>query len=426
MRIWLIECGEPLPIDDVPGRLWRIGMLAEHLWHRGHDVTWWAGAFDHAHKCYRDGVPGVIEYKPRYRFRLLQGRPYARNVSVARLRNHRDIASDFIRLAQTVERPHAVVCCVPTLELAHAAMQYTSRESVPLILDYRDLWPDVFMEPFPALIRPVARIAARRWYRMAREAFSSADGITGITDEFVAKALQFTDRQFDRSRDAAFPHGYSLVAMDQERRRRAFLFWKDRGLLLDGSEFIVCYFGQLSRRLELELPIRVIRGMSSEGYPIKLVLCGKGEAESKLKSTAQGDSSILFPGFVGGEEIQVLMQNSRLGLLPYPSAADFMLSVPNKIIEYIAGGLPVISCVRGVVERLLSDECVGITYVNEDASSLRQAILKYIQNPAAQTSNASNSRKLFKARFSADVVYSKMADHIESIIDRRSVIRTSD
>ena len=50
------------------------------------------------------------------------------------------------------------------------------------------------------------------------------------------------------------------------------------------------------------------------------------------------------------------------------------MSIPNKIIDPMSFGLPVISCLRGEVARLLTSEGIGLRYSN--ANELYDAVIK--------------------------------------------------
>ena len=51
MKIWLVQIGEPLPIDEKgKERLFRTGILAKMMAEQGHKVTWWATDYSHQKK----------------------------------------------------------------------------------------------------------------------------------------------------------------------------------------------------------------------------------------------------------------------------------------------------------------------------------------------------------------------------------------
>ncbi len=49
MNIWLIQIGEPLPLEAGVRKM-RTALLADKLLERGHSVYWWASAFEHQRK----------------------------------------------------------------------------------------------------------------------------------------------------------------------------------------------------------------------------------------------------------------------------------------------------------------------------------------------------------------------------------------
>ena len=54
MRIWLVQRAESTPHDESGSRrLLRIGIIADILSKRGHDVIWWTSNFDHVTKTHR-------------------------------------------------------------------------------------------------------------------------------------------------------------------------------------------------------------------------------------------------------------------------------------------------------------------------------------------------------------------------------------
>ena len=153
MRFWLITVGEPVPLPGGRERLLRTGVLGGHLARAGHDVTWWTSTVDHFRKRFHS-VPGpVLSVQPRYEVRFLSGRLYHHNLSLARLRNHREIARAFRATAATVPQPDLIVCSLPPLELCVEAVHFGRERGIPVFLDVRDPWPDVFYQVLPVPLR---------------------------------------------------------------------------------------------------------------------------------------------------------------------------------------------------------------------------------------------------------------------------------
>lgn len=68
MNIWLLRASEPLPINK-DERLWRMGMIAQELDKRGHNITWFTNTFDHFQKKQlydKDTIVNVNEHYSIY------------------------------------------------------------------------------------------------------------------------------------------------------------------------------------------------------------------------------------------------------------------------------------------------------------------------------------------------------------------------
>ena len=66
MNIWLLRTGEQLPIVNPDGRLMRMGMLAEELSNRGHNVIWFSSTFNHFTKEQEYNKDTIVKVKDNY------------------------------------------------------------------------------------------------------------------------------------------------------------------------------------------------------------------------------------------------------------------------------------------------------------------------------------------------------------------------
>ena len=85
---------------------------------------------------------------------MLHGCGYSSNVSLARFRDHRQVAERFAAAAAAEpRRPDIIVAGLPTIELCLESTRYGKQRGVPVVLDMRDMWPDVFLELLPPALR---------------------------------------------------------------------------------------------------------------------------------------------------------------------------------------------------------------------------------------------------------------------------------
>lgn len=417
MHISLLTIGEPLPMDGENIRLHRVGMFAKFLVARGHRVVWWSSTFDHINKKHRYARDTTIDLSDRYRIKLLHALEYKKNVSIHRILNHRRIAGKFIRLAETEPKPDIILSSLPTLELCLAATKYGKEKKVPVILDVRDLWPDIFLDLVPLPLRKLGRVALFPMFETLKNACADTTAIIGLTPDFVDWGL----KQANRRRtflDRYFPMGYSNAHPGAKAVGDAQNFWAAQGLPCGSDKkFIACFFGTMGRQFDLETVIEAAKKLSGRELPFHFVLCGSGDNFDYYRKMAGGCGNITFPGWVNSEQIWVLMRMSAVGLAPYLSTRNFTINLPNKPVEYFSAGLPVVSSLSGVLEELLRSNDCGVTYPNKNPDSLVAALVDLYDNPGRLRGMSENAHALYREKFVAEKVYTDLMDHLELVCD---------
>ena len=416
MRIWLIKIGEPLPVANSDDRLHRTGLFFEKLSSYGHDVIWWSGTFDHARKKHLFNKDKKIELSKNASLYLIHSIGYKKNISFRRALDHIELASKFTYLSRQQDIPDVIFCSMPTLELSMAAINYGNKYNVPVIIDLRDMWPDIFIARAPTYFQLFLKIILFHYFYQIKTVCKKATAITGITSGYVDWGMQYAGRNKTRF-DRDFPLGYSAATPEHGKIRTAELDWRERGVICpENNKFIVCLFSNMVRQLELETVIAAARRLESTDRAFSFVFCGDGDSLEYFKEVAKGCSSISFPGWVNKPQIWTLMRYAHVGLAPYRSSKDFIISIPNKVIEYMSAGLPVISSLKGTVQELLTKYAAGLTYENENVDDLFDLLSDLYDNPNKLMIMSKNSKKLFEERFVAEKIYSEMCDYLEEIV----------
>ena len=414
MRVWLVTIGEPLPSDGPDERLLRTGILANLLVDRGHEVVWWTSSFDHTRRRQRCESTTTLASRPGLRIVLLKGASYQRSVSLNRVRNHRQVACEFRVRALEEKAPDVVVSSFPTIELCREAARYGRERQIPVLLDIRDLWPESITHMAPRALRPVARVGLRGMYSEARRACAAADGLIGLTDAVLEWGLSLAGRPVGPG-DAVFPMAYCESVPDVASRRRADAAWDDRGISAAGEVPVFCFFGTLGRQFDLRTVLDAARRVEAAGQPARWVICGDGDARAALVREARGMSNVLFPGWVDRAEIWTLMQRSTAGLAPYLDQFDFRMSLANKPIEYLSAGLPVVTCIDGVLRRLVENEDCGCYYRAGDAARLAEQVTLLAESEPLRDRQSQNAKRVYESRFVAERVYGDFIDHLDAV-----------
>ncbi|HEU4654947.1 MAG TPA: glycosyltransferase family 4 protein [Steroidobacteraceae bacterium] len=420
MRVWLITVGEPLPLPGVVDRPWRTGLLAQLLVRRGHDVVWWTSTVDHFTKRYFVEKDCEIRVQERLLLRFLHGRLYKRNVSFSRLANHREIGAQFRRQIEQADRPDVIVCSFPTIELSVEAVRYGRRHGIPVLLDIRDLWPDIFLDVMPKRLRSLGRLLMRRSFAEAQEALRGAKGLIGVSKRYLEWGLMKAGRTAT-ALDQVFPLGYQMSEFNKSDE-------ESLNDLLDSVRMqrgvpLAVFVGTFGRTYDLDTVIRAARILEKEDVKVHFVLCGRGEHEDKWRNAARDLSNVSFSGWLNAGQLACLLQRADIGLAAYAPAAP--QGIPNKVIEYMAAGIPLVSSLEGESAQIIADERCGLHYRARDEQELVVALRKLLASCELRKQMGAAARTVFSRTFSADAVYGAMAEHVEQVASSTMVSKTA-
>ena len=104
-----------------------------------------------------------------------------------------------------------------------------------------------------------------------------------------------------------------------------------------------------------------------------------------------------------------------MGIMPYNSTHDYLRNIPNKPVEYLSAGLPILSSIAGVTGDLIEKNNCGYVYNSE--KELEDILLKLLNNPEELKILAKNAQDTFDNTFHADKVYPKLVQHLEYVVD---------
>lgn len=94
-----------------------------------------------------------------------------------------------------------------------------------------------------------------------------------------------------------------------------------------------------------------------------------------------------------------------------------MSSIPNKVGEYLSGGLPIVSSLDGVVKQLFKSSGAGINYTEKRPSELANCILQLSNSKIIWQQMTTSANQLFNKYFDADIVYANFAEYLEKVVE---------
>jgi glycosyltransferase involved in cell wall biosynthesis len=262
------------------------------------------------------------------------------------------------------------------------------RLGVPLVHDAHELW----------LGRPARgrgwlyRLAYRAWYRhVERHDLPFASAIVTVS----APIRDFLERSYGL-------RGIELVPNYPDVDPGALPLRRDLHALasLPATTPVVLYLGGILPGRGLEELVDAIALLRS---PAHLVLLGWGGLAASLQDRAAGRGiasrvHILPP--VPSDEVIAYAADASIGVSPIPpSSLNYSLSLPNKVFQYMAAGIPVVASdfpqVREVVEGSGAGRCVD----TRRPESIAVAIDGILADRAAAAAMAAAGREAIRERY---------------------------
>jgi len=416
VRVWLVSVGQPPPTDHGARRM-RTQNVALELAKRGHAVTWWLSDFDHFKKRHLKVNSEQEEIDGPISLRYLRSIGYRTNASPRRYADDPLLAWQFWHHARTRQcgvRPDIVIAALPTHHLALAAVKFCLAELVPVIVDYRDPWPDLFPQLLPQWIRPVSPLLFAWDHRCARRCLGGATAILAATDTLLSRALGHAGRPVRRVDRVIFNAVTQATPTtdDEEKAERILAPARER--------LVVSFVGVLGRTHDPSALIAAARRVGDRDF--FFVIAGDGERATALRKAAADCPHIVFPGWLTEGQMHALLGHSDVGVCPAGFETDVL---PNKAQLYLSAGLPVLSSFSGDLQGILAKYDCGRAFKPGDDAALAQ-LLQEMGIPQVRERCQRNARKAFLDLFDARTVFPVYADYVEEIVRDRPAARRWD
>ena len=98
-----------------------------------------------------------------------------------------------------------------------------------------------------------------------------------------------------------------------------------------------------------------------------------------------------------------------------PNTENFRMNFPNKPIEYLSAGLPVVATMGGVLREKIVDPGAGISVPPGNPQALASAVVDLVRDKERHARMSEVARQLYRTEYVAEVVYRKMIAHLEEI-----------
>lgn len=408
MLVWILQTGEPMPMDTDGSRPMRGMNLAGALTAAGHRVVLWTADFNHTLLSPRFGTDTKVRIDELLEVRCISSRGYHSNLSLSRLVDHADLARNLKRLLRPeTQLPDVAFIGFPPIEPAAVMVGWLRARGVPTLVDVKDAWPNVLHRAVPSRVLPLGTLALRPYESVTRRCFARSSGLSSTTQEFLDWSLSMAGRPQCQD-DLVLPLTSPLGALHEEPDAAAGA-WLDALGVTEDRTLRVAFVGALHSSYDFG-PVATAAKATPE---VQFVICGDGSRAGAIAEIMRGLPNVVMPGWVSTAQADALARRSDLGLIPIAPHPDYLLNITNKFYDSIAKGLPVLVGLDGAVGRLVREQSVGWVYAPGGDQSLESILFTILADRDSLGPRAQRARELYLDRYDFETVYAGAVRHLE-------------
>jgi len=235
---------------------------------------------------------------------------------------------------------------------------------VPFVFEVRDIWPDTAVE-IGALTNPFMIWMARIFERACYYAASRVVTISERMAYHVRRRLSA-----GAAKVVVIPLGTDVGLFDRAEPARA---WQGAHGL--EGKFVAVFAGAHGRLNALRWVLEAARRLKDEPS-IRFVLIGEGALKPELRAQAQRDGleNVLFLDPITKVRLAGVLKVCGLGLMTLENLPVFDTACPNKFMDYLAAGLPVLVNFDGEAGWIAEREGCGVVVPPDDPAAMAEAI----------------------------------------------------
>ena len=309
-----------------------------------------------------------------------------------------------------INKPDIIIASSPHLLSLLGASLLAKKFRVPLITEYRDLWPESMIAY--GVIRS-SSFVAKLLYRLERFLYKVSTYIV-MTWEGGTDYLQNV-HGFDESvtnKTYHISNGVSLNQFDKSINN-----YSDKKLMAISSERIVfTYTGSISKVNDLIVLVKAFELIASKGVNVELKIYGNGTQKVLINQYIQNNSisNVSYMGSIKKEEVPEVLKKSDINVLHNKSTRlDAYGQSQNKLFEYLAAGRPVFQTYKNnysIVDRYSAGYLVEHQTV-ESIAEMIQFIVEDVKNHKRLGSNARSAA----ANYDYNKLFTKYIELIQNI-----------
>ena len=420
INIWIFQTGEPLPREN-EYRGMRLTNLYRKAKEMGENVLVISTNFNHSSKTFREKNNNILPFIINNDVVLIKSPGYKNNISLLRLIDHTILSFNlifFLILSKNYFRkPSISFIGFPPIEWAFIAVLWSKFNNIKTILDIKDLWPEIFYENKKGLKKVLIYFLSLPYAGLKHLTLFMCDKVCLPTKSYASKCLKIHPKLNKNKVVCPLAPSQDHNTINNESKS----FYKNiSGINLNFDGLSIIFIGSLMATAYdfRKVFAAIIRFKNNNpDKKIRLLICGNGPLYQELKKQIYIyalKEEIFLIGWVNREEMIEVAGYSDIAIAPYKNIINYHCHLPNKIIDYLQLGLPIISSLRIEFQDLIRENKVGFFYDSEeDLVTLLELI--YNMKNLDLIHYKSKARQLWENDFNTNNVYEDLIHKLRKI-----------
>ncbi|MEO7042734.1 MAG: glycosyltransferase [Gemmatimonadaceae bacterium] len=300
----------------------------------------------------------------------------------------------WIRLIdKTCREANADVIIVRDLPLCPTAIGVAKRLNIPVVLDMAENYPAMMRVLWETGRNTVLDYAVRNpvlTQELERRCVRAVDQILVVVEESADRVAALG---VPRDKLTIVSNTPPLARLDSP----AHVLGNSR------ERLEVVYMGNLEVVRGLLESVDAIAELKAAGSLVRLRIIGRGRDEALIRSHCAGHElgteDVEFLGYVESHaEALRIVADSDIGLMPHRKNESWDTTIPNKMFDYMAAGLPVVSSNAAPCERILRETNAGRVFQSGNSHSIA-SVLGGVARPGVGAALGAAGRQAIRDRY---------------------------
>lgn len=308
----------------------------------------------------------------------------------------------FLRLStlfvKRSERPDTIIASSLSLFTLRTACILQKKFGCKLIVEVRDIWPE---SPVQAGRLKESNPLVKELRRIEAEAYSNADGIISPIPRFD----KYINKRFP---EIKFKFCYISQGFDETLYSGTREFEKPVG------RFNICYTGLIGAANKVDV---ILEAMSKiEDKSVYLYLLGNGPLKEAYKEQYKDCQNIVFLDPIPKKEMIQFLKNFDLFVMAWRDMQIYEYGIsPNKMIDYLVAGKPIINAYNGYRDILEENNC-GIFVEANNPEMLAEAMIHFSKMDRDQLEKmGNNGQRYVREKMNFSYLAKKLLAFIEEV-----------